>query len=78
MATTSGTGAQYPTVIELPLVSKNPKPQPDWEGPIKTLCPRCRQEVWIHKTIQMALHEVKNIALCKDCMETEKDRQAKS
>ena len=41
-----GNSRQHPTLLELYLVSNNPKPKPEWENPVKTSCPTCGMECW--------------------------------
>lgn len=83
MSTTSfnavgGSSRQHPTIIELPLVSANPKPKPEWEDPQKGSCPSCSQEVWIHAMARLAMQDTMMRGFCTACMATERDKQSGS
>ena len=81
MSTTShnavgGASRQHPTIIELPLVSANPTPKPEWEEPKKGTCPSCGQEVWIVAQARRAMQDTMTRGYCTACMAVERDKQA--
>jgi len=65
-----------PQLVELPLVSRNPKPPEGWENPQKGFCPFCKEEVWFHSAIFRALSEPRYRGICSLCIKSERDRQS--
>ena len=84
MASTSQSAAgtpssgSYPMLLELPSQKDFPKPQPEWENPTKGACPKCLDPVWFHKLIHQALMEPQKFALCKKCLDIERERQSRT
>lgn len=77
-STSLGKGGRYPIVVEVPLISKHPKPDASWESPEKAKCPGCQEEVWTHAAIRRAQAEPNMVAFCPNCTQAEKERQSGS
>lgn len=80
MASTSHGAAGTPKeivsqLVELPLVSGNPKPLEEWENPQKGFCPSCKAEVWFHSALFRALSEPRYRGACSLCIEGERKKQ---